>query len=135
SATHPARIVVGMRERRNRLPVRDLLDLRYKGYLIEEAPTTFERVCGRVCMKELRPSQLIYSGEFSRRRRVVFYQNASNTALASICLVISLPLMFLTALAVKLTSAGPILYRQRRVGMDGASFTLYKFRSMTADAE
>jgi len=135
AATHPARIVVGMRERRNRLPVRDLLDLRYRGYLIEEAPTTFERVCGRVCMKELRPSQLIYSGEFSRRRRVVFYQNASNIAFASVCLLISLPIMLLTALAVRLTSSGPILYRQRRVGMDGETFTVYKFRSMTADAE
>jgi sugar transferase (PEP-CTERM system associated) len=135
AATHPARIVVGMRERRNRLPVRDLLDLRYKGYLIEEAPTTFERVCGRVCMKELRPSQLIYSGEFNRRRRVVFYQNASNLAFASVCLLIALPLMLLTALAVRLTSSGPILYRQRRVGMDGETFTVYKFRSMTADAE
>jgi sugar transferase (PEP-CTERM system associated) len=135
AATHPARIVVGMRERRNRLPVRDLLDLRYKGYLIEEAPTTFERVCGRVCMKELRPSQLIYSGEFNRRRRVVFYQNASNLAFASVCLLIALPLMLLTALAVRLTSSGPILYRQRRVGMDGETFTVYKFRSMTANAE
>jgi sugar transferase (PEP-CTERM system associated) len=135
AATHPARIVVGMRERRNRLPVRELLDLRYKGYLIEEAPTTFERVCGRVCMKELRPSQLIYSGEFSRRRRVVFYQNASNMAFAAVCLVVALPLMLLTALAVRLTSAGPILYRQRRVGMDGETFLVYKFRSMTADAE
>jgi sugar transferase (PEP-CTERM system associated) len=135
AATHPARIVVGMRERRNRLPVRELLDLRYKGYLIEEAPTTFERVCGRVCMRELRPSQLIYSGEFSRRRRVVFYQNASNMAFAAVCLVVALPLMVLTALAVRLTSAGPILYRQRRVGMDGETFLVYKFRSMTADAE
>jgi len=135
AATHPARIVVGMRERRNRLPVRDLLDLRYKGYLIEDAPMTFERVCGRVCMKELRPSQLIYSGEFSRRRRVVFYQNASNMALAAVCLVLGLPLMVLTALAVRLTSAGPILYRQRRVGMDGETFLVYKFRSMTVNAE
>jgi sugar transferase (PEP-CTERM system associated) len=135
AATHPSRIVVGMRERRNRLPVRDLLDLRYKGYLIEEAPTTFERVCGRVCMKELRPSQLIYSGEFSRRRRVVFYQNASNMMFASVCLIVGLPLMVLTALAVRLTSAGPILYRQTRVGMDGETFRLYKFRSMTANAE
>ncbi len=135
AATHPTRIVVGMRERRNRLPVRDLLDLRYTGFLIEEAPTTFERVCGRVCMKELRPSQLIYAGEFSRRRRAVFYQNAVNLTLGTICLIAALPLMLLTAVAVRLSSPGPILYRQRRVGMDGAPFTVYKFRSMTADAE
>lgn len=135
AATHPSRIVIGMRERRNRLPVRDLLELRYKGYLIEEAPMAFERVCGRVCMKELRPSQLIYSGEFSRRRRRVFYQNAANLALAFACLILALPLMLLTAIAVRISSAGPVLYRQTRIGQDGVPFTLYKFRSMTVDAE
>jgi sugar transferase (PEP-CTERM system associated) len=134
-ATNPTRIVVGMKERRNRLPVPDLLELRYTGNLIEEALTTYERVCGRVCMKELRPSQLIYSGEFSRRRREMFYHNASNLAMASLCLLLSAPLLLLTALAVRLTSAGPVLYRQRRVGMDGVPFTLYKFRSMSVDAE
>lgn len=134
-ATHPARIIVGMRERRNRVPVRELLNLRYKGYLIEEAAAAFERVCGRVCMKELRPAQLIYAGEFSRRRRAVFYQNATNMAAGTIGVALSLPLMALTALAVRLSSPGPILYRQKRVGMDGAPFTLYKFRSMSADAE
>jgi sugar transferase (PEP-CTERM system associated) len=135
AATHPSRIVVGMLERRNRLPVRELLELRYTGHLIEEAPFTFERVCGRICMKELRPSQLIYSGEFSRRRRAVFYQNTANMTLAAIGVVLAMPLMLLTALAVRLTSPGPILYRQRRVGMDGAPFTVYKFRSMSANAE
>jgi sugar transferase (PEP-CTERM system associated) len=135
AATHPSRIVVGMLERRNRLPVRELLELRYRGHVIEEAASAYERVCGRICMKELRPSQLIYSGEFSRRRRAVFYQNASNITVATACLVLAAPLMLLTALAVRLTSSGPMLYRQQRVGMDGVPFTLYKFRSMTANAE
>ena len=135
AATQPTRIVVGMRERRNRVPVEDLLELRYTGNLIEEAATTFERICGRICMKELRPSQLIYSGEFSRRRPVVFYQNTTNFLLAGVGIVLAAPLMLLTALAVRLSSAGPILYRQKRVGMDGAPFTVLKFRSMSVDAE
>jgi exopolysaccharide biosynthesis polyprenyl glycosylphosphotransferase len=86
-------------------------------------------------MKELRPSQLIYSGEFSRRRRVVFLQSATNFLLAAVGVAVSFPLMILTAVAVRLSSPGPILYRQRRVGMDGAVFTVYKFRSMTVNAE
>jgi sugar transferase (PEP-CTERM system associated) len=135
NATHPTRIVVGMKERRNRLPVGELLELRYTGYFIEEAPSAYERLCGRVCMKELRPSQLIYSGEFSRRRRVVFLQSATNFLLAAVGVAVSFPLMILTAVAVRLSSPGPILYRQRRVGMDGAVFTVYKFRSMTVNAE
>jgi sugar transferase (PEP-CTERM system associated) len=135
NATRPTRIVVGMQERRSRMPIGELLDLRYGGFVIEEAPTTYERVCGRICTKELRPSQLIYSGDYGPRRRTMVYQSVWNLLLAAVGLVIALPLMLLTAIAVRLTSAGPILYRQVRVGMDGIPFTLYKFRSMRVDAE
>ena len=134
-ATNPDRIVVGMTERRMRMPVGELLDLRFAGHIIEEAASTYEKVCGRVCLKELRPSQLIYSGELGPRRASMFYQTVINLVVATIGIVAAMPIMLLTALAVRLTSAGPVLYRQVRVGMDGLPFTLYKFRSMRADAE
>ena len=135
SATNPSRIVVGMFERRNRMPVSELLELRFAGHVIEEAATAYESVCGRVCVKELRPSQLIYSGELGPRRNTLLYQNMTNLFLAGIGVVVALPLMLLIALAVKLSSSGPVLYRQVRVGMDGVPFTVYKFRSMRANAE
>jgi sugar transferase (PEP-CTERM system associated) len=134
-ATKPDRIVVGMTERRTRMPVSELLELRFAGHIIEEAASTYEKVCGRVCLKELRPSQLIYSGELGPRRTSMFYQTAVNLVMAAIGVVAATPIMLLTALAVRLTSAGPVLYRQVRVGLDGRPFTLYKFRSMRADAE
>lgn len=134
-ATKPNRIVVGMFERRNRVPVTELLDLRFAGHIIEEAGSAYERICGRVCIKELRPSQLIYSGELGPSRQTLFYQVLVHTALAGLGVIVASPLMLLTALAVRLSSAGPVLYRQVRVGMDGVNFTLYKFRSMRADAE
>jgi sugar transferase (PEP-CTERM system associated) len=134
-ATNPDRIVVGMTERRTRMPVSELLELRFAGHIIEEAASTYEKVCGRVCLKELRPSQLIYSGELGPRRASIFYQTVVNLTLAAVGVVVGTPIMLLTALAVRLTSAGPVLYRQVRVGMDGIPFTLYKFRSMRADAE
>jgi len=134
-ATMPDRIVVGMTERRARMPVRELLELRFAGHVIEEAASTYEKVCGRVCLKELRPSQLIYSGELGPRRASMFYQTAINVVVAAIGVVVAMPIMLLTALAVRLTSAGPVLYRQVRVGLEGRPFTLYKFRSMRADAE
>ena len=134
-ATNPTRIVVGMSERRNRMPVSDLLELRFAGHIIEEVSTTFERLCGRVCLKELRPAQLIYSGELGPRPQNFFIQSVMNRIVAAIGLIVASPLMALTALAVKISSPGPILYRQVRVGMDDIPFTVYKFRSMRADAE
>ena len=134
-AVRPTRVVVGMADRRNRTPLNVLLELRFSGYIIEEAATAYERICGRVCLKELRPSQLIYSGDLGPRRHDVLYQLALNKLAAAIGIVVSFPLMVLTALAVRFTSPGPILYRQVRVGLNGAPFSLYKFRSMRVDAE
>src|SRR5579871_5641525 len=135
TATEPHRIVIGMFERRNRMPMSELLEMRFAGHIIEEVASTYERVCGRVCLKELRPSQLIYSGELGPRPQDVAWQRISNSFIAAVGIVVGLPFMLLTALAVRLSSPGPILYRQLRVGMNGSNFTLYKFRSMRADAE
>lgn len=50
-------------------------------------------------------------------------------------LLVTLPVMLLAAIAIKLDTPGPVFYRQQRVGLNGRVFTLYKFRSMIADAE
>jgi sugar transferase (PEP-CTERM system associated) len=134
-ATDPHRLVVGMSERRNRVPVSELLDLRFAGHIIEEVAHTYERVCGRVCLKEIRPSQLIYSGELGPRPQNLLYQRLTNMVVAVIGIIVTSPLILLTALAVRLSSPGPILYRQVRVGLGGTLFTVLKFRSMRADAE
>src|ERR1035441_7928088 len=131
----PHRIVVGMFERRNRMPVGELLELRFAGKVIEEAANTYEHVCGRVCLKEIRPSQLIFSGELGPRPQNLRYQRLFNLLLAVVGIVIALPIMLLTALAVRLSSPGAVLYRQTRVGLDNTLFTVYKFRSMRIDAE
>ena len=131
----PHRIVVGMFERRNRMPVGELLELRFAGNVIEEAANTYERVCGRVCLKEIRPSQLIFSGELGPRPQHLLYQRFWNMVVAVIGMILALPIMLLTALAVRLSSPGAVLYRQTRVGLDNVPFTVYKFRSMRIDAE
>ena len=134
-AMHPTRIVVGMRERRQRVPVTDLLELRFQGQLVEEAATAYERILGRLPVRDLRPSALIYSGQLGPRRKTLLYQSVGNYVVAAIGLILASPLMLLTALAVRLTSPGPILYRQSRVGRGDKPFTVYKFRSMRVDAE
>jgi sugar transferase (PEP-CTERM system associated) len=133
--TQPHRIVVGMFERRNRMPVGELLELRFAGNVIEEAANTYEHVCGRVCLKEIRPSQLIFSGELGPRPQNLLYQRFLNLLLAVVGIVLTLPIMLLTALAVRISSSGAVLYRQTRVGLDNTLFTVYKFRSMRIDAE
>jgi hypothetical protein len=55
--------------------------------------------------------------------------------IASVVLILISPIMAIIALAVKLTSPGPILYRQERCGLNGKAFDMYKFRSMRTDAE
>jgi sugar transferase (PEP-CTERM system associated) len=131
----PDRIVVGMAERRQRLPVARLLDLRYSGIHIEEAATMYEAIFGRVSTRDLRPSQLIFSAELGPRRSSINLQTLYSLILSVIGIVILLPVMLIVALLVRLTSRGPVLFRQRRVGLNGAVFTLYKFRSMKLDSE
>jgi lipopolysaccharide/colanic/teichoic acid biosynthesis glycosyltransferase len=135
AAKRPDRIVVGMTERRKRLPVEQLLHLRFSGIQIEEAAATFEHVFHRVSVRDLRPSQLIFSAELGPRPRSVALQGVYSWILGAILLVLALPLMALVALLVKITSPGPSLFRQTRVGLNGATFSVFKFRSMYKDAE
>jgi sugar transferase (PEP-CTERM system associated) len=135
SEVAPDKIVVGMTERRECMPVSDLLELRFSGIFIEEASTTYESVCMRISTLELRPSQLVFSGELGPRPGILLLQAGYNLVLALIGTILLAPLMLVAALCVKLSSKGPVLYRQTRVGLDDKPFTLYKFRSMYADAE
>jgi exopolysaccharide biosynthesis polyprenyl glycosylphosphotransferase len=131
----PDRIIVGLTERRGQIPLADLLDLRFSGIRIQEAAAAYEEVSKTISLKELRPSQLIYMGGLGPRPGMVALQVAYSKLIALVGLVVTSPLMLLIAAAVKLTSPGPVFYRQTRVGWRGRNFTLYKFRSMRADAE
>jgi exopolysaccharide biosynthesis polyprenyl glycosylphosphotransferase len=131
----PNRIVVGMSERRARLPMEQLLQLRLSGVHIEEAAVTFETLFHRVSTRDLRPSQLIFSTELGPRPRSVALQSLYSWLLGFIGLVVTLPIMALVTLLIKVSSPGPALFRQTRVGLGGTTFTLFKFRSMHQNAE
>jgi len=131
----PDMIVVGMTERRNRLPVNELLELRFAGTPVMEIASLYEAAFGRVCTRELRPSQLIFSEELGPDPTSVTLQSAYAFLLALIGVILAAPIMLVVVLLVRLTSKGPVLLRQTRVGLHGEPFTVYKFRSMYQDAE
>lgn len=129
-------VVIGALEHRGNLPTEALLRLRLAGTVnIEEFTSFFERMTGRVNLGMLRPSWLIFSGRSRDTQIKVATREIGYRLLAFIGLVVSLPIAVLTAVLIKLESAGPCLYRQARVGKNGAIFELIKFRSMKIDAE
>jgi sugar transferase (PEP-CTERM system associated) len=131
----PDLIVTGMAERRGNLPVYDLLELRLRGTMIEDSAVLYERIFGRVSVQTLRPSQLVFSSSLGPNPQFVALQSLYSTGLAAVGTLLTLPVMAVVAALVKLTSKGPVIYRQRRVGLLGREFHVYKFRSMYADAE
>ena len=130
------RIVVAMGERRGHFPTEQLLDLSLSGDVsIEECTSFYERLTGRVNLDMMRPSWLIFSGRGRQARLNALTRVALHRLVALVGAVFSLPVALLTALLIKLDSPGPVLYTQERVGKNGRTFTLMKFRSMRVDAE
>jgi exopolysaccharide biosynthesis polyprenyl glycosylphosphotransferase len=132
----PDRVVVGLTERRSNLPLARLLEMRLSGIRIEDALSTYEAAFERISTRELRPSQLIFSStELGPRRKRVMLQSVYSLAAAALATLIAAPIMLCVAILIKLTSPGPALLRQQRVGKNDRLFMLYKFRSMVTDAE
>jgi sugar transferase (PEP-CTERM system associated) len=129
------RIIVGLSDRRGRLPIEPLLRAKLAGVRVEDATTTYERLTGKILIDDLKPSSLIFSDGFRASRTTRAIKRMIDLALSIIASMVAAPLMALTAIAVQLDSPGPILYAQERVGENGRIFTLRKFRSMRADAE
>ena len=128
-------IVVAVQERRGMLPVEDLLDCKLSGIAIYDFMTFMERETGRCDLSGLRPSWFIFAEGFSGGAVQHAVKRGLDVVLSLFLLIVSLPLMGATALAIRIESAGPVFYRQERIGLKGESFTIIKFRSMAVDAE
>lgn len=129
------RVIVAMEDRRGELPLRELLKLRFDGVLIEESGALLERLTGKLYLDGLRPSSFIYSEGFRVKPSQQIARRLVSTLTAAAGLLLFLPFLPIVALMVRLSSPGPIFFRQTRVGMGGRNFTVYKFRTMRTDAE
>ena len=133
---HIDRIVVAMGERRGQLPTNKLLQLSLAGQVnIEEGASFYERITGRVSLNMLRPSWLIFTGRGRQAKIAEVSRIVVHWLVALIGAILSLPIVLVTAVVIKLESKGPVFYRQERVGKNGRTFVLAKFRSMRVDAE
>ena len=129
------RIIVAMEERRGSMPLRELLDLRLSGVLIEDATSLLERLYGKLPLEGLNPSALIFSDGFNVKASQQIVRRLVSITVSFVALIICLPFLPFIILAVRLSSRGPIFFRQTRVGLRGRPFTVYKFRTMRQDAE
>jgi sugar transferase (PEP-CTERM system associated) len=129
-------VVLALEERRNALPLKDLLRVKTMGVHVNDFSSFIERETGRVDLDSLNPSWLIFSDGFSSGRMVSSAaKRLFDIAASGLLLLLTLPVIVLFALLVKLDSKGPAFFRQTRVGLYGQTFNLIKLRSMTADAE
>ncbi|WP_242149814.1 TIGR03013 family XrtA/PEP-CTERM system glycosyltransferase [Sphingomonas sp. BAUL-RG-20F-R05-02] len=129
-------VVLALEERRNALPLKDLLRIKTTGVHVNEISTFLERETGRIDLQSVNPSWLIFSDGFSSGRMFSsMFKRLFDICASATLLLIMAPVIVLTALAVKLESRGPAFYRQRRVGLFGVGFDCIKLRSMRQDAE
>jgi sugar transferase (PEP-CTERM system associated) len=129
------RIIVAMESKRGELPVQELLSLRFRGISVEDDGTLRERIYGKIQLDGLRPSNFLYSEGFRLKASQQFIRQVVSIAAAATGLLLFLPFFPFVVLAVKLSSSGPIFFRQSRVGMGGRIFDVIKFRTMFTDAE
>lgn len=129
-------VVLALEERRNSLPLQDLLRIKTAGVHVNDFSSFIERETGRVDLDTVNPSWLIFSDGFSSGRAVSSVaKRMFDVAASLLLLVLTLPVIVLFALLVKLDSKGPAFFRQIRVGLYGQPFSVVKLRSMRTDAE
>ena len=129
------RVIVALTDRRRTMPVEELLELRMLGIRIEDGTALLEKVSGQIEVDELHPSWLIFGDGFRFTPQHWLLRAILSRFLALCLSIVTLPLLPIILMLIKLGPPGPILYRQKRVGLRGEIFYCYKFRTMRADAE
>ena len=130
------RVVVSLADARGMLSMDALLEMRlHNGVRFDHLASLYEEYTGKIAVENLRPSWFIFSGGFRKGRVLMLAKRTLDLIVAALGLIVLSPIMAMVALAIRITSPGPAVYQQQRVGKDGRLFTIHKFRSMRVDAE
>jgi sugar transferase (PEP-CTERM system associated) len=133
---HVDRVVVGLADSRGKLSMDELLTMKVNlGVRFDHLASVYERYTGKIAVENLRPSWMIFSEGFDHSRALAATKRSFDVFLAGLGLLIAAPIMLGVAIATRLSSPGPVFYHQLRVGKEGRTFTIHKFRSMCIDAE
>lgn len=124
------RIILAPNDRRGTLPLESLLQLKKRGIRIDDGADLYEGLTGKVPLEVRTLSSLLFSRAFRPNKVLLLYKRVFSIIGAFLGLFLCAPLMFLVAIAIRLDSPGPVIFRQKRVGKDAKPFVLYKFRSM-----
>lgn len=117
--------------------IRCLVDCKMSGIEVYNMPTFYEDVTGKIPVIHLEDGWFVYT-TFQGLKRGIYktrIKRILDVAFSLVCIVMTAPLIIITAIAIKLGTAGPILFRQHRVGLNGKVFEIFKFRSMKDNAE
>jgi sugar transferase (PEP-CTERM system associated) len=130
-------IVVAPDDRRQRLPVDEILDCKMSGTMVLDLLSFFEKETSRIKLDVLHPSWIFFSEGFRLSGVALYSKRFLDLLVGLLIFLLSWPLMLLVALAIFIESGGkgPILFHQLRVGLNGRPFHVHKFRSMRTDAE
>ena len=129
------KVVVAIKERRGALPLKELVKCRVKGIDVIEGTSFYEMLAGKLIVDEINPAWIIFSKGFYKSRTRRFIKRIIDVIISVALLILFLPLIIVTAILIKIDSAGPVLFTQERVGKNKKPYILYKFRSMVKNAE
>ena len=129
-------VIVALTERRSgSTPLRELLDCKLMGITVHDINSHFEKRLGQIRIDYLYAGWLIFGDGFNQGLMRTAIKRVFDIFSAALLLLVSAPVMLLAAVAIRLDSPGPALYRQERVGKNGKNFVIIKFRSMRTDSE
>ncbi|MFZ6645808.1 TIGR03013 family XrtA/PEP-CTERM system glycosyltransferase [Undibacterium sp. TJN25] len=129
-------IVVSVQNRRGgQFPLQELLDCKLIGVKVIDAATFIEREACQIRVESLQPGWLVFGDGFNQSFLRKFGKQAFDMLVSALIFAVTLPIMLITALLIFIEDQGPIFYKQERVGKNGRTYMVLKFRSMGSDAE